>query len=149
MYEDNPVPLAKGHRLLDEYQHAVASTYRPDVRKAVLALNELVGRARETIARLKSIGGGMFYFARVYSGDHDTAKVEALLKSKWPNIRWDVEAYPTPDVSDIDDERERAKLQLPLYRMFTGDQEIPDFLETVNTFGELELSDGQLAIAIF
>lgn len=52
-FENTPAPMAAAVRLLDEYQHAAAATYNPDVPKAVAALEELIARAQETIRRLK------------------------------------------------------------------------------------------------
>lgn len=130
-YPHEPVPMAKAQRLLDAYTQASASTFRPDIRKIVLALNELIGRAQETIFRFKSLGGGMFYYIRIHSGEHDTAKVASTLKQKWPDIDWDIEAFPPKDTSGITDPREKALAELPVYRAFTGQGEIQDIPVTV------------------
>lgn len=149
-YKNDPAPMASAQRLLGQYQRAVSSTYKPDVRQAVEALNELMGRARESIARLKKTGDGMFYFARVYSGDHDTAKIEAALRAQWPEVEWDVEAVPPIDGSFLEG-RDKEQAGLPLYRAFVGDAEVGE-LKALNEAGkhkEWSIEKDNLVIGVF
>ena len=149
-YKDEAVPLAPASKILDAYQRAVSSTFRPNVRDAIMALNEMMGRARETIARLKKTGDGMFYFARVYSGEHDTAKIEALLKAKWPDLDWDVEAVPPSNTEELSG-KEKELASLPLYRAFVGDAELEE-LKLLNESGkhvELEIKTESLVVGVF